>query len=64
MTSKRAKEVAEKARRAGLTARVLGRKIYGRGEKKGVAIRNRYGYVVTSRYEVANDWIRIGRNNG
>ena len=61
MTSKRAKEVAEKARRAGFTARVLGRKIYGRGDKKGVAIRTQHGYVVTSRYEVANEWIRAGR---
>ena len=61
MSNDRAKQIVARARRAGLTGRVIGRASKTPKGRRCVSIRNQYGYIVTSRFEVANNWIKLGR---
>ena len=62
MKETRARKIIARARRTGLTGRVIGKK-YSRGKGRSVIIDNGYGLVVTSRYEVANDWIKARKQH-
>ena len=62
MKETRARNVIARARRTGLTGRVIGKR-NRRDENRSVIIDNGYGLVVTARYEVANDWIKARKQH-
>ena len=62
MKETRARKIIARARRTGLTGRVVGKR-NRKDENRSVIIDNGYGLVYTSRYEVANDWIKTRKQH-